>query len=408
MTRTDTMQGAEHPPAVDSVAFVPKPSAAPTSRTRLQFIDNIRWAMILLVLGMHAADTYSPFGNWYYTERPPVGPATALFFVTYQGFLQAFFMALLFFVAGYFVPDSYDAKGPARFVAGRAYRLGLPTLLYVFAIGPVTEFYIAHSWRTKQSFAHEMGLYVTRARFLSGTGPMWFCAALLIFCCGYAAYRLCRGTRQTPRPVAPRPHALGVVITIGALTATTFGVRLLMPVGTSVFNMQLPDFASYVLMFCLGVTARRGDWLERTPARFAWTSAALCVGLALLAWPPLLLFGGGLKGEFHAYAGGWRWQSAALCLWEALVCVGMAFGVLAGFRRLADTQGAVSRFLSDNAFAVYVLHPPLLIAVAIGLAPLSLGPIPKFALLWALSLAVCFGVAAPVARRVPILGRVLS
>ena len=32
---------------------------------RLAFIDNIRWLMIILVLSMHSADTYSPFGNWY-------------------------------------------------------------------------------------------------------------------------------------------------------------------------------------------------------------------------------------------------------------------------------------------------------------------------------------------------------
>ena len=33
------------------------------SATRLLFIDNIRWSMIILVLSMHAVDTYSPFGN---------------------------------------------------------------------------------------------------------------------------------------------------------------------------------------------------------------------------------------------------------------------------------------------------------------------------------------------------------
>ena len=39
---------------------------------RLLYVDNLRWTMILLVISMHAADTYSPFGNWYFVERPPV------------------------------------------------------------------------------------------------------------------------------------------------------------------------------------------------------------------------------------------------------------------------------------------------------------------------------------------------
>jgi hypothetical protein len=63
---------------------------------RLSFIDNIRWVMIVLVLSMHSADTYSPFGNWYYSDRGAVGLPTVVFFGFYQSFLQAFFMALLF------------------------------------------------------------------------------------------------------------------------------------------------------------------------------------------------------------------------------------------------------------------------------------------------------------------------
>lgn len=41
---------------------------------RLVFLDNIRWTVVILVLTMHASDTYSPFGNWYYTARPGSTP----------------------------------------------------------------------------------------------------------------------------------------------------------------------------------------------------------------------------------------------------------------------------------------------------------------------------------------------
>ena len=78
---------------------------------RLLFIDNIRWSMIVLVLSMHACDTYSPFGNWYYVDRQTTGLGTKIFFGVYQSFLQAFFMAMLFFIAGYFSAAAYDRKG---------------------------------------------------------------------------------------------------------------------------------------------------------------------------------------------------------------------------------------------------------------------------------------------------------
>src|SRR5260221_7473383 len=78
-----------------------------SSTPRLLFIDNIRWSMIVLVLSMHACDTYSPFGNWYYVDRQPAGLGTKLFFGAYQSFLQAFFMAVLFFFSGYFFFSAY-------------------------------------------------------------------------------------------------------------------------------------------------------------------------------------------------------------------------------------------------------------------------------------------------------------
>src|SRR5258708_9818903 len=118
------------------------------STPRLLFIDNIRWTMIVLVLSVHACDTYSPFGNWYYVDRQPAGLGTKLFFGAYQSFLQAFFMALLFFIAGYFSVAAYDRKGLLPFVRDRFFRLGLPTLLYTFVIGPLTQCYLSRTWGT--------------------------------------------------------------------------------------------------------------------------------------------------------------------------------------------------------------------------------------------------------------------
>ena len=378
------------------------------TKPRLLFIDNVRWVIILLVLSMHAADTYSPLGNWYYREHRPLGPIGTLFFVTYQGVLQGFFMALLFFIAGCFAARSYETKGARTFMAGQLLRLGAPTLLFVVALGPINEYYVAHSWHTKQSFAHEMALYFLRGRFLSGTGPMWFCAALLLFSGIYALYEASGLSAALRRSCRPRVAPSGVMLTIAVMALSTFLVRIVEPVSRSVFNMQLGEFPSYVIMFGLGVVAGRAAWIEKVGDRFAWTAAGLCVGAAMLMWLPFLILGGALEGKSAAFAGGLHWQSAGVSLWEALICVGMSFGVLAGFRAWLSGQGGISKFMSDNAFAVYVIHPPILVGLALLLAGVAIPPVPKFALLWALSAVACFGLAAPAVRRVPILGRILQ
>ena len=93
-------------PAADVRKAPARPAAA-----RLVFIDNIRWVMIFFVFSMHVAVTYSGNGGWYYKEHGQVSKPELFIFVTYQAFLQSFFMGLLVFVAGYFVPGAYDKKG---------------------------------------------------------------------------------------------------------------------------------------------------------------------------------------------------------------------------------------------------------------------------------------------------------
>jgi glucan biosynthesis protein C len=372
---------------------------------RMLFVDNVRWVMILLVLGMHAAVTYSPFGGWYYREHGEIGHAALLFFATYQAVLQGFFMALLFFIAGYFVPRSYARKGAAAFLADRLVTLGLPTLLFVVLIGPVTEYYLAHSWHARDSFAQALGIYFISLRFLAGTGPLWFCAALLVFSACYVALRAMAPSR--PAASTALPTALGVAVTIAGMALATFVVRLAMPVGTAFYNMQLCYFPSYVIMFALGTAARSGAWLERVSARFAGGAAAACLTIAGLAWLPLLAFGGAAEGRLAAYDGGLHWQSAAMAFWEALVCIGMSFAVLGGFRAYAAGQGPLARFMARNAFAVYVIHPPLLVSLALALSGYALPAVTKFAVLWALGAALCFALAAPLARMLPGIGRIL-
>jgi glucan biosynthesis protein C len=386
---------------VEIAAAADKPVAA---QSRILFVDNVRWVMIVLVISMHAAVTYSPFGSWYYREHPPIGMAGKLFFVTYQALLQGFFMALLFFVAGYFVPKSFDAKGARSFLNGRLFRLGLPTLLFVALLGPLTE-YLVHPWPL-QSFGRELSGYVLAGGFLSGTGPLWFCAALMIFSAAYAGLRMAlRPSSASHAPI--RIDVVGVMLTVQAVALTTYVARLVFPVGSSVLNMQLCYFPSYIIMFAAGVAASRHDWIHTVTNRFAWTTAVVCVGAAVLMWLPLLVFSGALSGHTAALTGGPTWQSAGLSLWDALICVGMSFGVLAGFRTWLAGQGRITRFLSDNAFAVYVIHTPILVALGIAMAPLALAPAAKFGLLWALGAVACFGVAAPLARRLPLVGRIL-
>jgi glucan biosynthesis protein C len=377
---------------------------------RLLFIDNLRWTMIILVVSMHAAVTYSGVGSWYYLEKTKLGRPTLFVFVSYQAFLQAFFMAFLFFIAGLFVPPAFDRKGIGLFLRDRAFRLGLPVVLYMFVIGPLTEYYVAESWRPAlpSSFAIEWTNHIKDGEFLGGSGPLWFCLALLIFCVGYAIVRLSlRPAGSCPWPSHEAPGNVTLLSFIVLIAVCTFFVRLAQPSGTSFLNLQLANFSQYVLMFIGGIFAYRGDWLTRFPYRRGLRWLVLTLALGFTLWLTILIFGGAFEGNVKVYGGGWYWQSAAFDLWESFVCVGICTGLLVWYRAKLNNQGRLAKFLSDNAFCVYVFHPPIVIAAARLLHRSSAGPLTKFAALTIISVTLTFALSSIVLRRIPGLRQIL-
>ncbi|GGA82861.1 acyltransferase family protein [Puia dinghuensis] len=389
---------------------------AATATARLPFIDNLRWVMIMLVLSMHAAVTYSGHGSWYYNEKTHLSLGEEFTFVTYQVFLQSFFMGLLFFVAGYFVPGAYDRKGGLRFLRDRAYRLGLPSLLWIFVLQPITGYYAAGNWAADdphRSFLREYAHYITRGRFLSGNGPLWFCIALLFFCCVYAGWRtLASTTRKTS--AAPRPFPRTAVIAgfIALIAIATFLVRITWPNGTNFYNMQFCYFSQYVAFFIAGTLAYRNSWLTTLPASTGrrWGRIGRLGGLVL--WFALILLGGALKGNTAPYDGGWHWQSLGMSTLESLAGVGISLSLLTLFRSSFNSQvprvnGGRAAFFSANAFAVYVFHPPILIVITRLITGWHGEALLKFLVATVLSIIVTFALSAWVFRRIPLLKNIL-
>jgi surface polysaccharide O-acyltransferase-like enzyme len=372
-------------------------------RPRLAFVDNVRWTMIILVLSMHASDTYSPFGNWYFTDRAKASFATVAAFGFYQTFLQAFFMALLFFIAGYFAVPALARRGRAGFIQERFVRLGLPTLLFMLAIGPLTQYFLSRTWGSG-GFAYQWLVHLLNGQWLSETGPMWFCAALLAFSLVYAFAPAPKPEKATE---SSYPGTWGIAAFVLAMASATFVTRIFVPENVAILNMHFGDFPQYILMFAAGTLAWRGRWIERFPARaaFAWLFA--CLAIALPLFVVLIAAGGALHGVTAPYNGGVTLVSAGKCLFEALVCVGMAMGILALYRSRFDRSGPLSAALSASAFAVYLFHPPVLIAIALGLRGVLLPPLLKALLLTALSAVVAFSLCHFLLRRIPVLKRIL-
>jgi membrane-bound acyltransferase YfiQ involved in biofilm formation len=195
-----------------------------------------------------------------------------------------------------------------------------------------------------------------------------------------------------------------IIAFILVLAPLSFVTRLFIPIGEEWQHIGMAFFPQYILLFSVGILAYRLGWLPDLPTRLGkiWSIIAI---LCIVALPVIMISSGSAEG-FTPFLGGLTWQSALLSTWEAVYCVSMAILMLSLFRRRFDFQGSLARFLSKNAYSVYIIHPLVIIPLAYVFRGVSLDPLLKFALISPVAVALCFLVSALI-RRIPYADHVL-
>ena len=394
--------------------------AMPHTTKREYYIDNLRTMVIMLVVMLHLAVTYSSLGRWYYNEQIYHGFPGQVFFATFQMFTQAFSMGLMFLLAGYFTPASYDRKQFGRFVIDRFKRLGLPSLFYLLVITPFVCWIMVPTpefTKGAASFGEFYKNYIFSGGYqLLGVGPMWFAVALLGFSLMYALVRaVLPGTGKNISGERKTTGAMlaGLVMTVAA---GAFLLRLAFPIGSIFWGMQLCYFSQYVLLFTAGICAYHGNYMERISPAMGRTclTAGLIAGTAGLI---ALKIAAGMydlsafriiqnppRGNF---AGGITWPSISFAVLESFIAVAMSAGLLTLFREKLNFSNTLTKRLSDSSFAVYMFHPPIIIGITLAIQAIAFVPVAKWAISSIIAVPVCFFLANRVLLRIPLLNRIL-
>ncbi|MDF2636662.1 MAG: hypothetical protein K0R78_3536, partial [Pelosinus sp.] len=312
---------------MEEVAKMTNGSKYNTQNKREVYIDNLKLLMIILVVMQHISVTYSGMGSWYYIEGGNSSLPSKIFFLFFNSFNQSYFMGLLFFIAGYFVPGAYDRKGFVKFNKDRFIRLGIPTIFYMLIIHPLIMYTMgAVGLRTKVELIPYYLNYIVTLNFIGGSGPLWFALALLIFSVIYAVARLVVVSNVKSAPKIPIKTSYIMCLTI-LIAMGAFSIRLVQPMGTAVLNMQFCYFSQYVILFIVGIIAYRNRWFYNLDYRYGvkWLKAVLILGPIL--WVILVVAGGALKLQStELYNGGLHWQAAAYALLESFIGVAMSVG----------------------------------------------------------------------------------
>ncbi|MCG8484564.1 MAG: acyltransferase family protein [Clostridia bacterium] len=372
---------------------------------RTYFLDYLKGIIIVLVVMLHTAVTYSGVGNWHYIDAEKTGMVTKLLSALFVAFTNSYFMGLMFLIAGYFSAKSLASKTRKKYVIGRVERLGLPWLVFTLGIYPLTLF-ILYMAKEKQimheSFFSFYLEYVKTFEFLNGSGPLWFVLALLIFSIIYA---LVGNKKNVKASTLPSFSITTVVIVLAGVVS--FIIRTKFHFNDEFLNIPMSFIWMHSVMYFIGIKAYQGDWFNQISYHYSkkWLIATIILGIVI--WICIIMFGGVLKHGQGILDGNMNWQSIIYAIWESFVCIGMSIGMIGFFKEKFNKRNVLLTGLSKNSFAVYVWHTPVLICISLLFRNSNMYAVLKILVVGGIALITSYLLSHYVFRRLPILKRIM-
>jgi len=356
--------------------------ASTVTTQRLYYLDNIKIALIITVIFVHAAQPYGPGGAWFITAPVPIPLINILIVGAFLAIAPSFFMGLFFFISAYFIPGSFDRKGERRFLRDRFIRLGVPLIIMLTTIIPLVVYLLKGLNQVAFLYPPYLSFYY-----------LWFVVILLITALVYAAWR--RSGLTVPAVTCPGNGTL--LAAACALGVANFVVRIWYPINQwTLFDAIEPAHVPlYALLIVGGLLAYRNKWLDALPNSLTRLWGAIVAVCFFGLFGLFIAFGTGLA------AGGATLASLLESFWEAFIGIGICTCALIVFRNRWNGAGRVTRVLAQNVYAVYLIQWPVVLGLQWVLINTALPLLLQFLLVGVIATALCFLISNYVVRRIP-------
>lgn len=397
-----------------SDSLLPKTSQPPaqhdsSSGSRLHHLDNLRIFLTSLVIIHHTAIPYGGLGSWPF--RSPCFPPLSIILAGFNAVDQTFFMALFYWMAGYFSHIELARRGTSYiarrdFALGRMKRLVVPSVFFTVALEPMLKIMASLRYCSLNPSACEhTSPFITAMKSLFDywfgggikgiNGPVWFCMLLAIF--DVFAALLAPGKPKhisrllsLHRSLTMPKHMTLIMFTV---IFSAFLMRIWYPVGTvfRILNIQPAFVPQYVFAYVIGHScaasgtgnlrfASLGPYPHPNVSPYRTVAIALAVtafgmapvmGSAYLVKdgsdPPLSYITGGFN--LAAFFDVIRNEVGFITIGPALVelfarILNKPLSIRLLWRRftVANAEVKVARY----AFATFLVHPPVSMAVELG------------------------------------------
>jgi len=143
------------------------------------------------------------------------------------------------------------------------------------------------------------------------------------------------------------------------------------------------------MMFSVGIIAVRYNWIGKMTRRHVkvWAITILAAFVLLYLYVFLFL---GFDSDLSVFLGGPTLHALLFAVAENVVAMGMIFVLLKIFYAKFNDQGKILHNLASSAFYMYLIHPIVLVSVSLVFAFLPLYPVVKLAIVFPLTVILCY------------------
>ncbi|TDE15241.1 acyltransferase family protein [Dyadobacter psychrotolerans] len=352
---------------------------------KIVYIDNLKVLLTALVIVHHALVTYGAPGGWYYYEKTELAGAVIPMTMTVS-VNQSFFMGFFFFLSALFIPASLKRKGATAFMKDRLFRLGIPLIFYSFVQATVMNFLV---------YRYAENHNITFVQFLAGydgwinVGVLWFVLALLLFSACYVGWtKIMKNNVKALR----LPSLKQVILFAVVLGLVTFLVRTVFPVGWVLepLGFQLGHFPQYITVFIFGLIAAENKWIGQIDQQHYRKLNIFILCMTLIGFPAIYSFKAVLGQPLDWFVGGWHIAAFVYACWEQIIGIAIMAALLAFGKKRLNTCSEFMSKMARCAFAVYILHPLVLVVLSVLFESLAVDPAVKFLIVAPLGVILTF------------------
>lgn len=344
---------------------------------RLDYLDNIKWITVLLVIVYHLFYSFNCCG-----VVNNIGIRGIPYFDGFLCYVYPWFMCLMFVVSGISARYALAKKTSKQFLKDRAKRILLPSITGIFVLGWIT------GWVTSQHtdmFSGNGAAVPGPIKYLiycfAGIGPLWYCHVLFV---GYLLIVLLKAVDR--KKILEKLGAKVNIFVLLLFFLPVWGSAqiLIVPV-VSVYRLGI-----YLFMMLLGYYVFSN---KRLIASIAENSIALIIIAAVSGALFVIRYYGTnytadavLKDPF---TNGYLWVTV-------IAVIGFA-------SRFLNKSNRFTKYMTKNNFNYYVLHYPLLVVIAHFETKLLKIPMAFDYVIIAAALALVLPFAIEIIKRIPVI-----